>query len=262
MLFVFDIDNTIISHSKQKSFIPEATITALKKIKESGYRIIFASGRNYKQTLPIMEKFGVKDAIVCDGACVIVNNNVVYEHFIDENAKNSIINDAFKHNLPISVHDTNDVYVIDNDKRNATIEMIETYIKSVEGESNYEYKTISLENNCVGISCFVDFDFEHFDTIDYNQYPVGCSISAKGISKASGILKYLELKSVHRDSVHVFGDNFNDISMFQEFYENSYAVGNAPEEVKKYARHQLNYIEEEGILHAVEKILGGGYATN
>lgn len=58
-------------------------------------------------------------------------------------------------------------------------------------------------------------------------------IVAKGVDKASGVRKMLELLGGREEDVIAVGDNINDRDMIREFP--SYAVENAVEEIKKLA---------------------------
>ena len=51
----------------------------------------------------------------------------------------------------------------------------------------------------------------------------------------------------------VFGDNFNDIGMFQQAGA-SYAVTNAADGVKKAAKHVAPSYEENGVLGILRKL--------
>ena len=63
-------------------------------------------------------------------------------------------------------------------------------------------------------------------------------------SKANGI-KYLS-KYINYDKVVCFGDNVNDIPMF-ELADESYATSNAADEIKKIATDVIGSCEEDGV---------------
>lgn len=59
---------------------------------------------------------------------------------------------------------------------------------------------------------------------------------------------------ISRDEVAVFGDGFNDITMFEIFPE-SYAMENGEEEIKKMAKYIAPDCNDEGVAKMIEKIL-------
>jgi len=63
----------------------------------------------------------------------------------------------------------------------------------------------------------------------------------KGIDKACGIYKFIELKGISRNDVITIGNDMNDYSMIAEF--NSYAVEDSVEEILKLAKHTTYDVE-------------------
>lgn len=58
-------------------------------------------------------------------------------------------------------------------------------------------------------------------------------INAKGVNKASGVAKLIEIVGIDADCVYTVGDNFNDLSMLTAY--RGCAVAHAPEEVRRQA---------------------------
>ena len=69
-------------------------------------------------------------------------------------------------------------------------------------------------------------------------------IITKNVSKASGVLTVKEM--VGADKIVVFGDNLNDIPMFQVADE-CYAVSNAEKELKSIATAVINSNDEDAV---------------
>jgi hydroxymethylpyrimidine pyrophosphatase-like HAD family hydrolase len=66
----------------------------------------------------------------------------------------------------------------------------------------------------------------------------------KAADKAHGLKKLEEILGIDKENVTVFGDNLNDIGMF-EWAGTSVAVKNAHEEVKKRANIILPHTNDE-----------------
>ena len=56
-------------------------------------------------------------------------------------------------------------------------------------------------------------------------------INAKGVSKASGIARLIDIIDIDADQVYAVGDNYNDLSMLTAYH--GCAVANAPEAVRR-----------------------------
>ena len=69
-----------------------------------------------------------------------------------------------------------------------------------------------------------------------------------------GIRNILHLYNINRDEIITIGDNYNDIDMFS-FSKTSIAMGNAPDEVKKYATFVTDSNNNEGIRKALESLI-------
>ena len=68
-------------------------------------------------------------------------------------------------------------------------------------------------------------------------------------SKANAIKQLKEL--LECDRVVAFGDGRNDIDMF-ELADESYAVQNADEQLKRYATSVISSNDEDGVAHWLE----------
>lgn len=69
-------------------------------------------------------------------------------------------------------------------------------------------------------------------------------ISPKDSHKASALLEYLNYLKLPKENLYVVGDSGNDISMFNEFNENSFCMEHSHKSVKKYAKHTVNRVSD------------------
>ena len=75
-----------------------------------------------------------------------------------------------------------------------------------------------------------------------------------GTNKGVSLKKVQEYLGITKDETMVFGDNSNDLEMFQQAHY-SYAVGDAREEVRNAARFLAPPMKEEGVLQELKKLL-------
>lgn len=74
-----------------------------------------------------------------------------------------------------------------------------------------------------------------------------------GCHKASGLRRLVERWGITLEQCAAFGDGGNDIEMLR-FCGHSYAMDNAPEDVKSAAKYVCPSNEEDGVLVTLEKI--------
>lgn len=74
-----------------------------------------------------------------------------------------------------------------------------------------------------------------------------------GVSKGTAVEKICKKLGIAFNEAAVFGDNFNDVPMFEKVYY-SFAMGNASEEVKALARFTAQTNNDDGVLRAVKRL--------
>jgi Cof subfamily protein (haloacid dehalogenase superfamily) len=79
-------------------------------------------------------------------------------------------------------------------------------------------------------------------------------LTSSNARKAKGLQDLLGKWAISPDEATVFGDDVNDMEMLRAF-PNSIAMGNAPEPVRRSAKHVTRSNDEEGIVYALEHIL-------
>ena len=76
-----------------------------------------------------------------------------------------------------------------------------------------------------------------------------------GCHKALGLKRLAERWGISPDQCAAFGDGGNDIEMLN-YCAHSYAMENAPQNVKNAAKHLCPSNEEDGVLVVLEKLFG------
>ena len=80
---------------------------------------------------------------------------------------------------------------------------------------------------------------------------LGGELTAKGISKATGIATVLDMYGADLSDSYVFGDSSNDLEMIR-LCPNSVAMGNGTKEVKEAADFVTTHCDEDGIFHGLQ----------
>lgn len=93
-----------------------------------------------------------------------------------------------------------------------------------------------------------DYDYAHSINLkSFELYP-------KKNTKATAILKILDILNINLKDSYAFGDGSNDIEMLSTV-GCGIAMGNANDEVKKYAKKITDTVHEDGVSVGIEKYI-------
>lgn len=87
-----------------------------------------------------------------------------------------------------------------------------------------------------------------------SSFPDNVEVTHQDAQKGLILEKVIASKGISKEEVAVFGDGLNDITMFELFPE-SYAMGNAVQEIQALAKYHLPSNEEDGVAQAIEHLL-------
>ena len=257
-LIASDIDGTLLPEGTNK-FNPELFKTILK-LKEKGIYFVAASGRSFASMLHIFKEIqndiifisGNGGYIHCKGYDVLeitLEQEVLLELLEDlrlipqisivaDTKKEVFIennNDELKHLLEIGYG--NQVSIV-NDISEIGNKIIKISIYNKNGIEDLTYLIPQWESKLHGtISGKTWIDFMHPTT---NK-----GYALKNIQKSLGISP---------EETMAFGDNCNDLEMLANATE-SYAVGNAREEVKQAAKYITDTNVNDGVLKVLKTLL-------
>ena len=255
-----DLDGTLIREQK----ISPKDLNALKKLKESGHKVIVSTGRTLSGVESVFKDFPFEYdyLVLCNGGLILnKNNEVILEKSIDYTVKNGIIDDFYNDGTLLMYYDNGeDTYLINNssvDISNLKDDFVETFSSKIEIKdalnSKGTYKMMSVFDVMGSIEKCEDVKNKILDKYgDYVEaYRNQCFIDVvpKGCSKGNGIMMILEDEKLNTDDVYTVGDSFNDVSMFN-ITKNSYTFNEAEDLVKPHANNLIDYVHE-----IVEEIL-------
>ncbi|GAB6189982.1 Cof-type HAD-IIB family hydrolase [Marinitoga arctica] len=264
-VFIFDLDGTLLNSNEK---ITPRTINAIKALFEKGYFIIIASGRMYKSTKLVVEKYlSFLDNIPIisyNGAYVVSHTGeVVFESDIKKEYSIEIIQEAKKENIHVQIY-LNDELIGDNNN-----EEIKQYSK----HSGVDYKIIdNLENyilkskngptkvlTIASKEVLDEFQKKMISKFDHKlnivrSFDIYLDFLNKDSSKGNALKKLSQIYNFDLSEAYIFGDSENDISMLS-LTKNSYAMNNASEKVKSITKNIAPSNDEEGVAIVIEKIL-------
>jgi HAD superfamily hydrolase (TIGR01484 family) len=239
-LVFLDIDGTVVSHSKDPSFVPEPTREAVRLLRAAGHAVAFATGRSRATSRLLMEELDMPDAVLGNGAHILLGGKTVFIRNLWRPAVRKAAEHVALGGCAAYAADEDFVFFY-----NASKDSVE-YLRGQAGDG---YVKPFSE---MGDVCKFEYYGARVEGIPPDKADVlpaygGYELRPPGSGKESGIRRFAELAGFSmRDTVAV-GDGENDIGMLREAAV-GVAVGGAPDDVKAAADIVADAIEDGGIL--------------
>ncbi|MEO1958910.1 MAG: HAD family hydrolase [Nautiliaceae bacterium] len=256
MMFVTDLDKTFLRSDLSISEFSQKVWNSFK------YPLTISTARSYKGSVSLLKGLELKyPLILLDGAMIanpdgeIIKINAIKKSLGDEivyevykNFKdyplivgfNEIGDEKFLYPKKLNPYQEHLLQNYKNDSRVLNIEKFRAL--------NYNLKMVYLgeEKFLKEIEDFINSNFEIETKLTKDVYApyYFLTILDKNADKASGLRELEEIMGIDKRDVVVFGDNLNDIGMF-EWAGTSIAVKNALDEVKEKADVILPYTNDE-----------------
>ncbi len=262
-LVVLDIDGTLLNSNKE---ITKKTSEYIKKASEMGVRFIIASGRTPYGILPIakeieLEKIGGYILAYNGGACLNCENmDLLYENFIDKSEMESIYNFANENNIPILTYNKDVMYTANETTKYLELEANINNLKIYKAENfveevDFDFPKVILTDDGDKLAKYVEKAEKTFNNLEvFRSEPFFLEICPKGIHKATGIAKIIEILGVKREEVIAIGDGFNDVTMI-EYAGLGVAMDNAHDDVKAIADYVTLSNDEDGVCKVIEEFI-------
>ena len=231
MLFVFDLDGTLLNSKKE---ISESNKNAVQKLYLAGHKIVIATARPPRSIDSKIKKIGVPtDNIYYNGALVRCFDGVTFSHFIEKN----IFKEVFYY---IKENDETAVVSIeDNDTwfSSSGFDFKNFYSVDAGPEIITESELLQKNLNKILINSYSDLNYlnEKFNSVCNvieTDSKTLIQIMDKNASKEKSIDEISRKYKIGSDDIYCFGDDYNDIGMFK-FCKNTVAMGNAISELNK-----------------------------
>lgn len=245
----FDFDWTLFDH-KTHSFI-ESAIAGIKEIQSKGIKVFINSARSYYslESLNTFNLINFDGFVVTNGGACILNNEVLYAHYLTKNHAEKIIELCKKNGISYLISTLKTSYIdIVKDKTNVDkfySVFYEGYPKPID-----QYKGEDILAIQVFSTADQDYIFKELNDVLQNRFFDYCiEFTSKEFIKSEGINAIIKKLNLNTDVICAFGDDLNDIDMFK-LVKYGVCMGNGKDEAKKHAFHVTTNIEDDGILNA------------
>lgn len=278
-LFVSDIDGTLLNERHE---LAKETQVAITKLREAGISFMLASGRNYEG---IMEAIKVMDISI---KCIALNGG----DYRDNNGESIITYPLEKEKIDqlyeiIQDSDvTMEYYCADGNYTQIEQDKLEeTYIENfkIMFDTSYmkakkfvqelnitDYMTTEKDFNEIRKHNLIKLEFHFRDIAEKNRVndqlkyvkgihltssaPLNIEVTHEKATKGHMIEAICEYYGYKKEEVVVIGDSANDLSMLTRF-PNSYAMGNANQNIKDAATHICADNAHNGVAQVINQIL-------
>lgn len=258
-LIASDMDGTLLNeHDK----INEEFFHILNQLKEKNILFVAASGRQY---FNLLDKFSkVKNDVIYaaeNGSYIVFEEEEIYSCKLDKDVVKSLVSLGRQlEDCEIIVCGKNSAYIEKNYEK--FINQVKRYYMKYEVVSSLD----EIEDDILKVTiCDFKGASENSNKVFKSAYGDKLQIALSGeiwldiinsnINKGVAIKLLQEKFNIKPEETMVFGDYFNDIEMFNSAYY-SYAMENAPSEVKKHSRFTTKSNRDNGVLEVIKnKIL-------
>jgi Cof subfamily protein (haloacid dehalogenase superfamily) len=280
-LLATDLDGTLFYPGQIKTCIPKKNIKFLQRWIDSGNRLIVVTSRSHEFVDKLKDEIKRPfDVVACSSAEIYADGNLLRDVAIPNKTLAeilTIINDDLK---PLSYMMTTKGYpCIINANREVGNFFLFFYriwkffqFKREEPFIVSNEKFLEQLNNGRVYKIMIFFGLGHskkkftkelnkqfrskYSMLEFSWTTKVIEITPYGCNKGMGLKYYTEAMGFKKEDVYVVGDSGNDISMFTEFYENSYCMRHAYTSVRKYAKHTVSRV------YKLEKMLLKGDNNN
>ena len=256
-LIVSDMDGTLVNDEKK---IDENIYALLPKLKEKGIRFVVASGRQYPSLCKDFQEH-VKDVVLCseNGAFIMDNGKELYAKCMTKEQVKLSLDAAF------AVEGMEPVVCAKHVTYTRSPEMKE-FLESP--KFNYKMSMTddlyNIEDDIIKISMIVlngEDTVAMFrkvraaldESLNLVTSGEGCmDTGIYGVNKGTAVEVLQEMWGIAPEETMVFGDQYNDVDMFDRAHY-SFAMAGAVEGVKKKARYLAGSNNEGVVVKEIRK---------
>lgn len=257
-LVASDIDGTLVPEGTT-SINPEF-YEIIRKLKEKGILFVGASGRQYSSMRALLDP--VFDDIIFisgNGTNIMQKGEKLYSMGMNQADVARLI--AYMRTLPDCIFTASTLDGIYYEQHDEDFErlQVEGYHNQIHLVKDVTKEPVEIQKLAIyrraGIAGVGEAIEERWkDT--FRVFQAGeCWIDFvdPAADKGNALKELQKILGIKKEETMAFGDNFNDIGMFQQARE-SYAVANAADGVKKAAKHVAPSYEENGVLGILKKL--------
>lgn len=266
-IIAVDLDGTLLSSG---NVILHETEKVLRVASESGIKVVLATGRPLSGALPFAQQLGLSGdeqyAIVFNGAVVqSLDGRVLMSQELNYQDFNNML--RFQRLSHVDVHfETTKYFLTCDHDLSVQMQINAALTNNIIKVRNRKDIPQDFTFNKVGFTSIESSDQVDklwnslpawaFDTYDIvRSFDSIIELNALGASKGNALMDLASRLKIDQKDVMVFGDQGNDISMFENPNFKKVAMGNAIEAIKEKADYVTDDNDHNGIAKAIKKFV-------
>ncbi|KAB7671300.1 HAD family hydrolase [Bacillus sp. B1-b2] len=257
-----DLDGTLLDDQHQ---ISENNKKVIQQLKENNVDVILNTGRQYADVIKVN---GVKELelpIICLNGSMMYHpsGELLYETKISMEVYQSVLTELQKLNVGILVYTNQGGFPCTlPGLKGKSWDEIQALFDNQDYDMIAHLKDVKIYK-LIAVVAETEMDrikdvknqLKQFDTISFSSsFPNNCEITSSEAQKGKAIRRYENLKKVVFDEIYSFGDGGNDVTQF-EVSTRSFAMENAPDEIKRKASDLTKSNNDDGVAYAIKEIL-------
>ena len=247
MICIFDVDGTLTDRATGK-IVPSAKL-ALEKLRENNHLVCVASGRAYYKAKKFCDENGIDTFVANGGNSLCLRGKKIYNHPLPLDSCIALLEEVEKlgYGYLLVLNDSIDVFMKDDLFLKQMGERLEPTHYILDPSLDYHhveaiYKIyISIPKECQN-------QLTTLNKLSYLRF-AGDYLMIQPDAKRQGIYEMLDYIHESKDQVAVFGDDLNDLDMFNETWL-KIAMGNGHPKLKEAADYVTDLNTEDGIYNA------------
>lgn len=278
-LIVSDMDGTLLN---EKMKVSETNAKAIKTAMKKGIHFMVATGRGFTEAQPLLEEVGINCSFITLNGAQVYNEegSVIQNIGIDKQSVHEIVAEIKKRNLYCEMTTSNGIY---SDNKAKRIESVASLLFETNPDTTYKMAVVlaAARLEIMNINYVEDYEqLVHDDSIEVLKIiafsddgrkvlgPLTEELEKSGeLAITASFVNNIEINNINAqkgialeaaakklniplENIMTLGDNFNDVSMLK-VAGYSFAMENAEEEVKTYARYITTSNNNDGIAHAL-----------
>lgn len=266
-MLAIDLDGTLLTSANTIS--PE-TIRTIQDAHNQGIKVVLASGRPLSGVLPFDDILGLdgKDeyAVVFNGAVVQnLAGKVLMAHEMDYRDFNTMLRLQRLAHVNLHFETTECFWTLDRDL-GVQMQINAAFTNNELRVRNRDEIPRDFIFNKVGFTCdkksdqiaklwgtIPEWAFQSYDIVHSGDNCI--ELNAIGASKGNALMDLAERLKLEQSEVMVFGDQGNDLSMFENPEFKKVAMGNAVSDIKDRADYITDDNNHNGIAKALKKLV-------
>lgn len=254
----FDVDGTLIDCANGIKVPTKKTKEAIKKLKQSGYLTILATGRPMSFVNKELLNLELDGYIASNGSYAKIEDEIIFDYPIENSKLAELVEYFHENKIEYILEGQEASYVLNLDGDN-----IKSIIKDADLGDNcfidkWDVETVKTNKIVVALTdenMYKVIQEKYKDKYAFMSHPGGKSfeIYVGKYTKGYGIEQLIKKLEINQENTYAFGDGENDVEMFQ-VVKHGIAMGGYHARLEEHAYDFTENVENEGIYQGLKKL--------